>query len=180
MQLAAVQLAAKLAKAGDAVPDDPFVRCALASKMAGHLKVKQPERRTRINQICAPLFKEKACREALSNVDKKGTEPAFAVCAKAYCGKLAAPKPSVCEDEKARGGVQARAALIRRALIHDHKIKGLPLAIEAKMGALSDGPEANRRWLAIQQEIAQADLTERQRQMWAVSFVLALMTPAYH
>ncbi|MFN3199354.1 MAG: hypothetical protein ACE366_13205 [Bradymonadia bacterium] len=162
------------------LPDDPFVRCALASKMAQHLKVKQSERRARINAICAPLFKQKACHDGLKDIYKKGAPPAFATCAAAYCKKLKDPKPSVCDEEKHRGGVQARAALIRRALILDHGIKPLPLELEAKMGTLDQGADAGKRWQDIQAQVAKMDLTDRQRQMWGISFVLALMTPANH
>lgn len=175
---------AKITKPGAApaveLPKDPFVRCALASKVAGQLKVKQEERRARINKICAPLFKEKACHDALKDILKRGGEPAFAVCARSYCDKLKAPKPGVCEDDKFRGSVQARAALIRRALIRDHGIKPLPLALEAQMGAVGDGKGQGRLWLDIQKEMAEGDYTERQKQMWGISFVLALMAPAHH
>ena len=65
----------------------------------------QPTDAAVVSRGCAPLYKQPACRDAMMRFDEPPPERRSAAvlqaCARAYCGLLGAPKPSVCANPDA-------------------------------------------------------------------------------
>lgn len=65
----------------------------------------QPSDAAVVSRGCAPLYKQPACRDAMMHFDDppppQRSITVLQACARAYCGLLAAPKPSVCEHADA-------------------------------------------------------------------------------
>jgi hypothetical protein len=65
----------------------------------------QPTDAAVVSRGCAPLYKQPACRDAMMRFDEPPPERRSAAvlqaCARAYCGQLGAPKPSVCANPDA-------------------------------------------------------------------------------
>jgi hypothetical protein len=65
----------------------------------------QPSDAAVVSRGCAPLYKQPACRDAMMRFDEPPPERRSAAvlqaCARAYCGLLGAPKPSVCANADA-------------------------------------------------------------------------------
>lgn len=94
----------------------------------------------RVMSRCAALYSEKSCREANENFDNGPAEMRLAVLAKtcrdAYCPKLAAPKPTLCENKDPSTGDYASGwrELDTAILKHDHGANAEPV-LEAKKRA---------------------------------------------
>jgi hypothetical protein len=78
---------------------------AARAQRGGPAPAGQPSDAAVVSRGCAPLYRETACREALVRFDEpppeKRSAAVLTACARAYCGMLAAPKPSVCANPEA-------------------------------------------------------------------------------
>ena len=65
----------------------------------------QPTDAAVVSQACAPLYRQPACRDAMMRFDDpppaQRSAAVLQACARAYCGLIAAPKPSVCANPDA-------------------------------------------------------------------------------
>lgn len=65
----------------------------------------QPTDAAVVSRACAPLYHQAPCRDAMMRFDEPPPERRSAAvleaCARAYCGLLGAPKPSVCANPDA-------------------------------------------------------------------------------
>lgn len=73
---------------------------AARAQRGGPAPAGQPSDAAVVSAACAPLYKEAACRDAMVRFDEpppaQRSRAVLSACAKAYCGELPAPKPSVC------------------------------------------------------------------------------------
>jgi hypothetical protein len=131
-------------QAAAATHDDPAPPADLDARVAGCLDAQrrvagaraargapapagQPSDAAVVARGCAPLYHDAGCRDAMLRFDEpppaERSRAVLQVCARAYCGLLAAPKPSVCahvdavpEDEQQ---FAAWNELRRAILTHD-------------------------------------------------------------
>ncbi|HEX6836778.1 MAG TPA: hypothetical protein VF334_09410 [Polyangia bacterium] len=75
---------------------------AARAQRGGPAPAGQPSDAAVVSAACAPLYKQPACRDAMVHFDApppaERSRTVLAACAKAYCGELPAPKPSVCAN----------------------------------------------------------------------------------
>jgi|SRR6185369_7224329 len=78
---------------------------AARAQRGGPAPAGQPSDAAVVSRGCAPLYHEAGCREALVHFDdpppEKRSATVLTACARAYCGLLPAPKPSVCANPDA-------------------------------------------------------------------------------
>jgi len=78
---------------------------AARAQRGGPAPAGQPSDAAIVSRGCAPMYHEAGCRDALMRFDdpppEKRSATVLTACARAYCGLLAAPKPSVCANPEA-------------------------------------------------------------------------------
>ena len=78
---------------------------AARAQRGGPAPAGQPSDAAIVSRGCAPLYHEAGCRDALLRFDdpppEKRSAAVLTACARAYCGLLPAPKPSVCANPEA-------------------------------------------------------------------------------
>ena len=100
--------AARPPAAVDGDLDAKIAACLAAQQKVGSARAQrggpapagQPSDAAVVSAACAPLYKQPACRDAMVRFDEppppQRSRTVLSACAKAYCGELPAPKPSVC------------------------------------------------------------------------------------
>lgn len=135
----------------DAAADAAVERCTSALRASADESDSAKAGRT-VAASCAPLYKERACREGYVHAWDEQTDPAARIrilttaCSDAYCPELPAPKPALCAQPTAEQGGFAALSVRWREFQRTVLVRDLGAArAEKVLAAMSEAAEASAR-----------------------------------